>query len=120
MSTKAHNGDMDALNADIARSRKDMASLAADLQALAQWKYNPTAADGKSSGSTLERGPWSRGRWAEFRHGLDAAGTRGLQAARSLSGEIERHPLLAGLTAFGLGFGLATLLFKRGPGGSEL
>ena len=44
---------------------------------------------------------------------LEEAGARAEMVAKSLADEIRRHPLIGGMAAFGLGFGIATLLFKR-------
>jgi hypothetical protein len=53
------------------------------------------------------------GGWTDFRYRLDEVGARGRKITKALADEIERHPLIGGMLAFGLGFVIAKLLFQR-------
>lgn len=101
MTEKTHDKHLDALNASMAKSRAEIATLAAELKRLAHH------APGNGNGDTEVGG------WSNFQHKLDQAGSRGKQVAQSVADEIVRHPLLSGAAAFGLGFVLARLMFRR-------
>ncbi|MDD5224849.1 MAG: hypothetical protein PHE84_12765 [bacterium] len=101
MNEKKDENNLEALNAGIAESREEIAALAAGLKKLAD-------GDNRNSG------------WTGFRNRLDDAGARGEEVVQVLADEIKRHPLLGGLAAFGIGFGIATLLFKRSKRDSRL
>jgi len=94
MKEKTDENNLEALNDGIAKSREEIAALAAGLKKLAD-------------------GDKRNGGWTGFRNRLDEAGARGEKVVQGLVDEIKRHPLIGGLAAFGLGFGIATLLFKR-------
>ena len=98
MNADKHEAQLDALNAGLAKSREEMAALASRLNALSQ---GLAAAEGEES------------KWSAIQHRIVAVGSRGKETAQDLVEEIERHPLIGGLPAFGVGFGIATLLFKR-------
>jgi len=98
MNEKSHGMDLEEMNAEIAKSRKEIAVLAASMAKLAGGK------NGKSSVELEQSG---------FRHGLEVVGARGGEVANGLSDEIKRHPLISGVTALGIGFVIAMLLFKR-------
>jgi hypothetical protein len=119
MKDKAGNTQLDALNADIAKSREDIAALAASFRRLAEWKVDKSSVDGKCPPEGPANGEKRNGKWMAFRHGLDEAGVRGMQVAKGLSDEIERHPLIGGMVAFGLGFGIARLIFRRNKSDSR-
>ena len=98
MDGKAHTNSLDELNAGIAQLREELAALAAYMRKPAGSEIEKPSVDGERPGF------WNR---------LGEAGARGEKAADGLAHEIERHPLIGGLVAFGLGFLLATLLFRR-------
>jgi hypothetical protein len=96
MQETTHGADLNELNASIAKLRVEIAALAAELR-----HEVPGDGDGPGSG------------WTAFRNGLGEAGARGGKIADGVAIEIERHPLIGGAVAFGIGFLIATLLFKR-------
>jgi len=98
MTEKLHGMDLKEMSAEIAKSRKEIAVLTASLA-----KVN----GGKNGKSTVEH------EQSGFRHGLEVVGARGGEVANGLSEEIKRHPLISGVTALGLGFVIAMLIFKR-------
>jgi len=103
MTEKAHDKNMEALHAGIARSQAEIAELAANLKKLARH----AAGNGGNGDADI-------GGWLGFQHKLDEASARGKQVAQGVADEIIRHPLLSGAAAFGLGFVFARLLFRRG------
>lgn len=111
MKEKTQEQTMDTLNAGIAKSREEIAALAAGLNKLAEWKTDKSDINGKSS-RVPANGHNANGGWTDFRYKLDDVGTRGIKVAKSLADEIEHHPLIGGMAAFGLGFVIAKWLFK--------
>ena len=87
MQEKTYENNLDALNKGIAQLREEIAALA----------------DGD------ER----HGGWANFRGKLGEVGAKGEKVAEGIAHEIERHPLIGGMIAFGLGFFIARLLWRR-------
>jgi len=98
MSADKHEAPPSAPNAKVAKSRQELAMLASRLTLLAQ---------------TLAHAGNEDSKWSAIQHRIGEAGSRGRLAAKGLAEQVERHPLIGGVAAFGLGFGLATLLFKR-------
>ena len=87
MEEKAQEKNIDALNASKAKSAEEA--------------NGPTNSERCSAA------------WTAFWGKLDHVGTRCKEVTEGLADEIERHPLLGGAAAFGLGFVVAKLLFKR-------
>ncbi len=98
MDDKAHEKDLAKLNADLAKAREEIAALAASLEKLAACKNEKCSGEHERSG---------------FQHKLEAVGAGGGKVAQGLAEEIERHPLIGGVAAFGVGFVIAMMLFKR-------
>ena len=113
MKEKTHEKNPDALNASIAKLREEIAALAAGLKKLAEGKIDESSVDGEHPQEGPPNGDKCHGGWTGFRHRLDEAGARGKKVAKGLADEIERHPLIGGMAAFGLGFVIAKLLFRR-------
>jgi hypothetical protein len=104
MNADKHEAQRSALNASIAKSREEMATLASRLNSLA---IGLCDVEGDES-----KGP-------SLQHRIGEAGSRAKWAVKGLKVEIERHPLIGGMAAFGLGFGLAAVLFKRAKSDAE-
>ena len=98
MDDKAHEKDLNKLHADLAKAREEIAALAASLEKLAPCKTDKGSGEHESSG---------------FQHKLEAVGAGGGKVVKGLAEEIERHPLVGGMAAFGIGFVIAMMLFKR-------
>jgi hypothetical protein len=113
MNEKAPEEKLDTLNAGIAKSREEIAALAATLNKLAEKKAGESIVDGKHPHDEPTNGDQQQSGWTGFRHRLDDAEARGESIAKGLAEEIRRHPLIGGTAAFGLGFLFARLLFKR-------
>jgi hypothetical protein len=101
MTENSRDKQLDEMTAAIARSRDELAALTATLKRLSS---NGTGHDSA---------------WSGFQHGIEVAGSRGRKVAAGVADELERHPILGGLVAFGVGFGIATLLYKRAPSDSR-
>jgi len=113
MKEKTPEGNLDALNAGIAKSREEIDALAAVLKKLPEWKITRPSVLGEHPLEGPTNGDKRHGGWTGFRRRLDDAGSRGGKIVKGLAEEIERHPLLGGMAAFGLGFAIATLLYRR-------
>lgn len=98
MAGKSHGMDLEEMSTEIAKSRKEIAVLTASLAKLTGGKNGKSTVEHEQSG---------------FRHGLEVVGAKGGEVANGLSEEIKRHPLISGVTALGLGFVIAMLIFKR-------
>lgn len=112
MQEKTSENDLEALNTAIAQLREEIAALTAYVKQPAEWRIDQASVDGESLLEGLADGD-KNGGWTGFRHKLGEAGARGEKVAEGLAHEIERHPLIGGMIAFGLGFFIARLLFRR-------
>lgn len=110
---KKNEKNLAAMNARIAKSREEIAALAAGLNELADWGTDTSSVDRLRWHNGPSNGGKHSGGWRSLRHSLDEARARSGKAAKGLADEIERHPLIGGLAAFGLGFGIATVLYRR-------
>jgi hypothetical protein len=115
MRKSAHGRDLDALNANIVKSRDDIAELAAGLKKLADWQNEEerSAVEEPHNGSSNGNGTEHNGRWTALRQRITDAGSKGGKVAQGFAVEMQRHPLLGSMAVFGVGFMLATLVFKR-------
>ncbi len=103
MEEKKIESTFEALTADIAKLHKELAALAAGLKKIAE---RPQRRDPADDGE-------APGVWAGFQNRIEEAGERGGKVVKGFAHEVERHPLIGGIALFGIGFMLATLLFKR-------
>jgi hypothetical protein len=110
---KTNGRSQDAMNARVSKTRREIAALALSLNELAEWRLSNLSVDGSDWHDGPGNGGERHGGWASFRQRLDAARARGGKVADGVAHEIERHPLIGGLAAFGLGFGVAMLLFRK-------
>ena len=118
MTEKTREKEQDALKADIASLRKEMAALATGVKKLAETKAAEPHAEGEHETTQLGFPAHSEqryGTWTDFQHILDEAWARNEKIIKDLADEIERHPLVGSMAAFGLGFAIAKLWY----GGSK-
>jgi len=113
MKEKMNEKNLDELNAGISKLREEFAVLAAGFKKPAGRKIDRSSVDEEQPQEGPVNGDQYHGGWTGFRHRLDEAGARGERVAKGLADEIERHPLMGGMAAFGLGFMIARILFKR-------
>ena len=116
---KTYESSLDALNAGIAKSHEEIAALTLDLKKLADLKIEKLSVKEGHPQKGPSKGGNGHDGWTDFRHKLGEAGVRGGKVAKGFADEIERHPLLGGAAAFGLGFAIAALIFRRSGKDSE-
>ena len=103
MTEKTHDKELDALKADIARLREEIAGLAAGVK--------------KSAGIHAEQegptpGDEDHSVWADLLHKFGSSKIQGEKVVRDLSAEVEQHPLVSIMAAFGLGYIIAKLWYR--------
>ena len=118
MTERTHEKELDALKADIAGLREEIAALATGVKKLAETKATEPHAEGEPK-ATQQGGPANgghgHGAWTDVQHTLDEAWARNEKIIKDLAAEIERHPLVGSMVALGLGFIIAKLWY----GGSK-
>ena len=118
MTERTHEKDLDALKADIAGLREEIAALAAGVKKFAETKAAEPHAEEEHEATQQEDPAHSEqrhGTWTDFQQTLDEAWVRNEKIIKDLADEIERHPLVGSMAAFGLGFIIAKLWY----GGSK-
>ena len=118
MTEKTHEKELDALKAGIASLREEIAALATCVKQLADTKAAEPHGEGEHEASK-QGGPANgrngHGAWTDVQHTLGEAWARNEKVIKDLAAEIERHPLVGSMAAFGLGFIIAKLWY----GGSK-
>ena len=118
MTERTHEKDLDALKADIAGLREEIAALAAGVKKFAETKAAEPRVEEEHEATQQEDPAHSEqrhGTWTDFQQTLDEAWVRNEKIIKDLADEIERHPLVGSMAAFGLGFIIAKLWY----GGSK-
>jgi ElaB/YqjD/DUF883 family membrane-anchored ribosome-binding protein len=103
MTEKTHDKDLDALKADIANLREEIAGLAAGVK-------NAAGIHAKQSHSAAQQEGF--GVWADLLHKFDSSKIQSEKVVRDLSAEVEQHPLVSIMAAFGLGYIIAKLWYR--------
>lgn len=115
MTEKTREKELDELKADIASLREEMAALATGVKKFAETKAAEPHAEGEHE-TTQQEGPahseQGHGAWTDFQQTLDEAWARNEKIIKDLAAEIERHPLVGSMAAFGLGFIIAKLWYR--------
>lgn len=110
MTEKIHDKELDALKAEFARLREEIASLAAEVN-----KSTGNQA-GQSRTETHREPPTTSeeglGAWADLLRKLDLSRIQSEKIVKDLAAEVEHHPLISVVAAFSLGFILAKVLYK--------
>jgi hypothetical protein len=112
MTERTHEKELDALKADIARLREEIAALATGVKEFAETKAAESHAKGdheRSKQKDPANGGDGHDAWTDFQHTLNEAWPRGEKIIKDLAAEIERHPLVGSMAAFCLGFIIAKL-----------
>lgn len=104
MTQKKEHEELEALKSEIDRLRKQVAELS-------------TAREGKThaqegEGSGLHEAV--RGPLEELLHKFDSSREQGEKVVKDLAEEVERHPLVSVMAAFGLGYVVAKLFYHGG------
>jgi hypothetical protein len=110
MTEKTHETEMDALKADIARLREEIAGLVAGMKKSAGSHAEQSHAAAQPEGSAP--GEDGLGVWADLLHKFDSSRTQGEKVVRDLSAEVKQHPLVSIMAAFGLGYIIAKLWYR--------
>ncbi len=109
MTEKTHDKELDALKADIARLREDIAGLATGVKKSVGFHARQSHAAAHQEVPTPgEEGP---GVWSDLLHKFDSSRIQGEKVVRDLSAEVEQHPLVSIMAAFGLGYIIAKLWY---------
>jgi hypothetical protein len=111
--------ELDALKADFEILREEIASLAASVK-----NFDGSKAAGNHSGgmraTTGEAGPDTgeegHGVFTDIWHKLDASRIQGEKVIKGLAAEVEQHPLVSVMAAFGLGYIIAKLWYQESKG----
>jgi hypothetical protein len=115
MTERTQDKELDALKADIASLREEIASLAAGMK-----KYSGAKAAGSiddvARAATGQEGPdhdeHGYGVFGDLWHTFDASMIQGEKVVRDLAAEVEQHPLVSIMAAFGLGYIIAKLWYR--------
>ena len=110
MTEKTLDKDLDALKADIASLREEIAGLAAVVK-------NSAGIHAEQSHSAAQQevptpGQEGYGVWADLFHKFDSSKIQGEKVVRDLAAEVEQHPLVSIMAAFGLGYIIAKLWYR--------
>jgi hypothetical protein len=104
MTEKKHDKEMDALKADIASLREEIAGLAAGVK-------KSSGIHAEQEGPTL--GDEGHSVWADLLLKFDSSKVQSEKVVRDLSAEVEQHPLVSIMAAFGLGYIIAKLWYQE-------
>ena len=110
MTEKTHDKELDALKADIANLRKEIAGLAASAKKTAGNHGEQSHAASREEGPS--HGEEGHGVLADLLHKFESSRIQGEKVVRDLSAEVEQHPLVSIMAAFGLGYIIAKLWYQ--------
>lgn len=110
MTEKTHDKELDALKTDIARLREELAGLAAGVKKAGGIHAKQPYAAAQQEGPT--HGEEGHGVWTDLFHKFDSSRIQGEKVVRDLAAEVEQHPLVSVMAAFGLGYIIAKLWYR--------
>ena len=111
MTEKTHDKELDALKADIASLREEITGLAAGAKKSAGIHAEQSHATAQQEGPAS--GEEGHGVWTDLLHKFDASRVQGEKVVRDLAAEVEQHPLVSIMAAFGLGYIIAKLWYQE-------
>lgn len=103
--------ELDALKAEIENLREKIAGLADDMKKSAGMHAEQSHAAAQQEGPT--HGEKGHGVWADLLHKLDSLRIQDEKVVRDLAAEVEQHPLVSIMAAFGLGYIVAKLWYQE-------
>ena len=114
MQDKLHDKEFAALKEDIALLREQISGLAAGLNASTKAKPEGTHDEGMGEaahgdGSADEK----QSPWEDLLHKFDTSRAQGEKVVKGLAADVERHPLVSVMAAFGLGYIIAKLWYEE-------
>jgi hypothetical protein len=109
MKDKNHEAELDALKADLARLREEMTGLAAGVKSAAGMQTDQAHAAAPRDHLPGEEG---HGVWTDLFRKFDASRVQGEKVVKDLAAEVEQHPLVSVMAAFGLGYIIAKLWYR--------
>jgi hypothetical protein len=104
MTDKTHDKELDALKADMASLREEIAGLVGGMKKSAEIHAK------QSNAAAQEEG---HGVWTDLFHKFDASKIQGEKVVRGLASEVEQRPLVSIMAAFGLGYIIAKLWYQE-------
>ena len=110
MTDKTHDKELDALKAAIAGLREEIAGLAAGVKKSAGSHAEQSREEAREEGPA--HGEEGHGVLADLLHKFDSSRIQGEKVVRDLSAEVEQHPLVGIMAAFGLGYIIAKLWYQ--------
>lgn len=111
MTGKNHDKELDAVKADIASLREDIAGLAAGMKQSARiHAKEPHEAERQEEPAAGEE---AHGVWTDLLHKFDSSRVQGEKAFKGLATEVEHRPLVSVMAAFGLGYIIAKLWYQE-------
>ena len=111
MTEKTHDKELDALKADIARLREEIAGLAAGVKKSAGTHAEQPRTAAREEGPA--HGEEGHGVLADLLHKFDSSRVQGEKVVKDLAVEVEQHPLASIMAAFGLGYIIAKLWYQE-------
>jgi hypothetical protein len=111
MTEKTQDKELDALKADIASLREEIAHLAAGVKRSAGIPAEQSHAAAQQEGPT--NGEEGHGVWTDLVHNVNASRVQGVKVVRDLAAEVEQHPLASIMAAFGIGYIIAKLWYRE-------
>jgi hypothetical protein len=112
MTEKTHDNELETLKADIARLREEISGLIAGA---------PTAGGTQTAGNRSEErhdanaqkgtvdGEQDRDMLTDLLHTFETSKAQGEKVLKNLAADVEQHPLMSIMAAFGLGYIVAKL-----------
>ena len=110
MTEKSPATEVEALKTEIASLREEIAGIAAGVKRSAVIHAEHPRAAAQQEGPAP--GGEGHGVWTDLLHKFDTSRTQGEKVVRDLAAEVEQHPLVSILAAFGLGYIIAKLWYR--------
>ena len=115
MTGKTRDKELDALKANIVSLREELSGLIAGVKNYAGTKAAENDA-GAGPNASERKGPddgeQRNDLWTEFLRTFDTSRVQGERAVKNLAAEVEQHPLVSIMAAFGLGYIIAKLWYE--------
>lgn len=111
MKEKTDDKELDALKAEIENLREEIAGLADGMKKSAGMHAEQSPAAAQQEGPT--HGEKGHSVWADLLNKLNSSRIYDEKVVRDLAAEVEDHPLVSIVAAFGLGYIIAKLWYKE-------